>query len=796
MNSNMERSVQRGLKERYKAYRNPIYLLYSIIAVPIFLVSMAIAGSGTSILEQNIFRTINALSSHFLVLFGLFSIFGTIGFALIISVVVAVRRHYATALKIALASLASYYTAYGLKLLDIRARPYVFLQNVQVRENNSIGTYGFPSGHAAVATVLAMMAYIYLPKRWHKFITLLAIMVCVSRLYLGVHLPMDLVGGFAIGLFYGGLFNFVFGSKKNAAIPVTKIRKKLRSIGIPARSVKLASVDARGSVPYFVTLDNDNKVFVKVVGRDNNIADWLFKAWRKVVYRRLEDETPFLTPKRQLEHEAYISYLAYDAGVRTPKVRGIVEVAPNEWAHAQDMIPGKSLDRVEPSQVTDQVLVEVWKQVALLHQAHIVHRDLRCANVFLDQDSKPWLIDFGFSEAGLSEEAKNRDRAELIASSATLVGCRRAVRAAMKVLTKEELEMTSRYLSYAVLSSASSKALKKQKGLLGELRNTIITEAKLKKEKPINILRISLRSLLMILAVTLGLIFIMRQRNDLSTSFKTILEGKPHYIALATFCSFLTYVMAALSYRSLALYPIAYSRMLLVEFGSSFASKLAPAGAGGLAVNTRFLTKNHHSLTQAGSIAGINNLMGLVGHMSILLALVLFGGTTIREAFNFKLHIPIWVWPVVGLVLIALFVFMTTKHKFRRQAVRILKGIRTTLFDYRQYPFRLLGSYTASILTTLSYAGALYLSALALGQHITPLQTIVVFTVGVAAASVTPTPGGIGGAEAGLAAALTGAGLTPEKAISVALLYRFLTYWLPILPGFIAFQFATKKEYI
>jgi uncharacterized protein (TIRG00374 family) len=88
------------------------------------------------------------------------------------------------------------------------------------------------------------------------------------------------------------------------------------------------------------------------------------------------------------------------------------------------------------------------------------------------------------------------------------------------------------------------------------------------------------------------------------------------------------------------------------------------------------------------------------------------------------------------------------------------------------------------------------MSALALGATLSLIQVIVVFTVGVAAASVTPTPGGIGGAEAGLAAALTGTGMTADLAISIALLYRLITYWLPIIPGFICFQYSVKKEYI
>ena len=789
-------SIKSGIKSRASAYRNPVYIVYALMSVLLFLFAAFIANEGAGPIEVSIFRTFNSLNNNFIYLFGIIDIFGAIGMIYIVSIIALFRKHYANAIKIFLAGNAAYYLAYALKLQDIRARPVALIESVTVRDPYSIGTLGFPSGHAAVATVLAFTAFRYLPKKTHKPIIVLALLVGISRLFMGVHFPMDLLGGFAVGLFCASVMEFALGTKRFHPVSPEKIKEKITRIGLTAKSVKLASVDARGSTPYFAELTDGTKVFIKVVGRENNIADWLFKVWRKIVYRRLEDETPFLTPKRMLEHETYVSNLALLAGVRTPRALGIFETENDRWAHAQVTIDGKSLDKVDVSQITDKVMLEIWRLVNQLHKNNIVHRDLRCANVFLDVDGTPWLIDFGFSEAGLSDESKNRDRAELLASSATLIGVKRAVKAAVKSLSKNEIESTSRFLNYAVLSSATTKTIKKQKGMLGELQKELITQGKIPKQKPINIKRFSLKNLILVAVIFLGGSFILHSQGALMDSVRAIFEANPYYVILGLVFSALTYVMATFAYKSLSFYPIPYLKMLLVQFASSFASKLAPAGAGGIALNARFLTKNNHNLIQAGSIAAINNMMGFVAHMSILLVLILFGSTSVSEAFNFRISIPLWGWLLAGGIFIFAVGSLGFLPKFRKKIVKTIKSSKETIADYRRHPARLAGSYIASLFVTLSYAGALYMSALALGADLSVIQVIVVFTVGVAAASVTPTPGGIGGAEAGLTAALTGTGIDPDLALSIALLYRLITYWVPILPGFIAFQYSVKKEYV
>jgi uncharacterized membrane protein YbhN (UPF0104 family) len=55
-------------------------------------------------------------------------------------------------------------------------------------------------------------------------------------------------------------------------------------------------------------------------------------------------------------------------------------------------------------------------------------------------------------------------------------------------------------------------------------------------------------------------------------------------------------------------------------------------------------------------------------------------------------------------------------------------------------------------------------------------------------ASGTPTPGGIGGAEAALTAGLVASGQSAADSLAAALLFRAVTYWLPMVLGYAAFQ--------
>lgn len=66
------------------------------------------------------------------------------------------------------------------------------------------GRYGSVSAHAATIVTLALFAARVIRRRWFSIlVTLCALMICYSRIYLGKHFPMDLVWGALVGATLG-----------------------------------------------------------------------------------------------------------------------------------------------------------------------------------------------------------------------------------------------------------------------------------------------------------------------------------------------------------------------------------------------------------------------------------------------------------------------------------------------------------------------------------------------------------------------------------------------------------------
>jgi glycosyltransferase 2 family protein len=341
--------------------------------------------------------------------------------------------------------------------------------------NDAVGPLtdrGFPTAGAlaAIAAIVAATAP-WLGRNMRRAGWTLVWGLIVARFALAP-LGFDTATAALSGWFVGSLVVVLLGGPSRRPTGAA-IADGLARVGVPLARLEQASLDARGSTPYFAVGADGQRLFVKALGLDERSADLLFRMYRRIQPRDFGDEKAFSSLRRAVEHEALVALTARDLGVATPRVVAFTTADPNGFVLAYEAIDGRSLDRVAPEEVNDDVLGAIWAQIALLRAHRIAHRDLRLANVFLAADGTASIIDFGFSELAASDLLLATDLAELLASSALQVGFERAVARGVDAVGAEALATAIPRLRPSALSGATRTAYKQQAAALDELRSRV-----------------------------------------------------------------------------------------------------------------------------------------------------------------------------------------------------------------------------------------------------------------------------------------------------------------------------------
>jgi len=118
------------------------------------------------------------------------------------------------------------------------------------------------------------------------------------------------------------------------------------------------------------------------------------------------------------------------------------------------------------------------------------------------------------------------------------------------------------------------------------------------------------------------------------------------------------------------------------------------------------------------------------------------------------------------------------------------------LLEAVQTPRKLVQGVGGNLLLTAGYSLCLYASVRAVGADVNLAAAAIVFLTGNTVGTAIPTPGGIGAVEAALVAGLGAAGVPGGLAVPAVLLFRLLSFWLPLLPGYIAWNRMQAKGYL
>ncbi|MFF5918454.1 flippase-like domain-containing protein [Streptomyces flavochromogenes] len=386
-----------------------------------------------------------------------------------------------------------------------------------------------------------------------------------------------------------------------------------------------------------------------------------------------------------------------------------------------------------------------------------------------------------------ASEAAKHERELAKAQAAEAAADPTAARAETKAEKKADKKAEKRALDTALDEA-------REEDLLAQIRQQVLLIRPQAPAEPVRLERIKPRTLVSMIAGAVAAYFLLSQISR--TPLSTISEADWRWVAAAVLFSAISYVAAAMSLLGFVPERVGFWRTVVAQVAGSFVKIVAPAAVGGVALNTRFLQRSGVRPGLAVASVGASQLFGLGAHILLLLAFGYLTGTERSQSFTPSRTV------IAGLLTVAVLVLVVTAIPFMRKFVStrlrsLFAGVVPRMLDVLQRPMKLITGIGGMLLLTLTFVLCLDASIRAFDHNnvsISYASVAVVFLAGNALGSAAPTPGGVGAVETALTFGLVAVGLPIEVATPAVLLYRLLTLWIPVLPGWLCFNWLTKRE--
>jgi uncharacterized membrane protein YbhN (UPF0104 family) len=561
-------------------------------------------------------------------------------------------------------------------------------------------------------------------------------------------------------------------------LPVTEMRR-IRPTGVGA------------SRHYQATATDGGTLDVVVYDRDQQAAGAFYRFYRSVRVPGQVSRSAPLSVDHAVERRALLSYAAEDAGVPTPRLRGVVRVGPEAAVLAYDHHEGTTLAKRNPG-CTDAELGRIWDAVRQMHARHITHRGLTADRILLTDDGNVLLLNPGDGEVAASELQIRLDVAQLIAELALVVGPERAAGLAVRKAGADELVAVVPLLQPVALARPTRHALRRRRDVLPTLRSLLLAAVPGGEVAPVRLERIRLRALLTLVA-SVAAAYLLAGELERESLASVLRSANWHWGIAALALSALTYVGAATSLSGFVAERLSFSRTLLAQLAGSFVTLVTPAAVGGAALNIRYLQRRKIPAAVAAASVGVAQVAAFILHVLLLVVFAAIAGTVAKD----PIAPPRWVYFVLGgLVLagLAVFALPAGRRLIRARVSPTLGQVLPRLLEVAQQPGKLARGVGGALLLSTAYILCLAACVAAFGRSVPVASIAVVYLTGSAIGSIMPTPGGLGAVEAALIAGLTAAGMPGAVAVSSVLLFRLLTFWLPVPFGWAALHFLEREQ--
>jgi glycosyltransferase 2 family protein len=656
----------------------------------------------------------------------------------------------------------------------------------------------YPSPRIAIvgAAVLTVSPHLARPVR--RFAAWIVVLAAFAVTALGATMPLGALAGGLVAVTAAAVTHLAFGS--SAGRPgLGLVRSALTQLGVATTWLGPADRQQAGLFVVNATDTDGEHLVVKVYGRDAHDAALMSTLWRTVWYREAGSPLRF-GRLQQVEHEAFLTLYAGQAGVRTDRVVTAGSTAEDDALLVLRRRGSIFAETGAASGNDDGVVAAMWELLGKLHAAGIAHGQMDDRHL-LAADDEVGIIDFRGATVAPSVTQRRTDEVQALVTSTLLIGEERAVEAALTAVGADELTAMLPYVQRATLTSRQHVSVREGELDLDRLRTAAAAAVGTEAPALVRLRRVTLGSILRVGLPALAVLVLITAfaGMDLAELVDQVRNATWWLIVLAFLLTQVPRLTQALSTLGAAPVPLPLGPVYALQLAVSYVNLAIPTAAARVAVNIRFFQR--HGVPPGSAIAAgaIDGFGGFVMQIMLLVSLLLFTSASLDLDVGGAVDSARQILVIVAVIVAAALLVVLAVARIRRFVLGWIKRLGAEAWGAVRglnSPRRLFLLLGGNLATEVLFAVALATFVRAFGFDV-GLGEVILINVSVALlAGLMPVPGGVGVTEGGLTFGLVQAGVPEEVALAIAVMSRMSSFYLPPIWGFFALRWLERNEHL
>ena len=682
----------------------------------------------------------------------------------------------------------------------------------------ALGASGTPPVYLAirlaVATAIVVMASPYMSRPLRFIGRWVVALGALAGVALGVTLPIGMVAGLLVGLGSAAIVHLFLGSPAGR-LTLRQVATALDDLGVEASDLRHAPLERSGVALVVATSPEGKTLLAKVYGRDAWDGQLLATIWSSL-WNRGERPSVGFGRLRLVEHEAFVTLLAERAGMP------VLPIVAAGMATARDAllvseVTGRPLSSIDPTEVDDELVREIWRAIRPLHDLGIAHGQLDGERIVVRPDGTPAIADFGGARVAAPDGTLMADLAQILVTTALVVGPDRAIAVATDVIGNEAFADVLPFLQPAVLDRETRRAVRETDWDLDDLmaRSTEVTGTEVPELEQIR--RVTGKSIAIVALIAFlayGLISMLADVG-LQSLWDELKSANKAWLLTALILAPTSQIPQAFSTLGASLRDMLFAPVLMLQYAVQFIQLAVPSSAARVALEVRFFQRNGVDTGGALSIGLIDSLSGFLIQILLILVITISGlasldlssgssGSNSSGSSTSSSGPSLLILAAVLLILGAIVALAIPRYRAaikeaiprHRANIRAQMSSGAKALRVLRSPSKITMLFLGNVVAQLMLAMILGICLRAFGESASFAGLILVNTMVALFAGFMPVPGGMGVSEAALTAGLVALGVPNTAAMSTAIAYRLVTFYLPPIWGSFATRWLKQHQHL